>query len=117
MNGIIFAFIAGVFITFQSVFNTQVSKKLGLWETNTIVHITGLAFSIILMFFAGNGNMKKIGDINYLYLTGGIMGVIIIACVMKGVGSMGVTFTMILIIFVQLFGAALIDSNGWFGME
>lgn len=32
--GILFSAVAGILVSLQSVFNTRVSDKIGLWETN-----------------------------------------------------------------------------------
>ena len=83
MLGILYSLFAGIFISLQSVFNTRVSNKIGLWETTVVVHAIGFAFAFIIMLIWGNGNFKKLESVNKLYLLGGAFGVLIIYRVMN----------------------------------
>ena len=72
-------------MSLQGVFNTRVSEKIGLWETNVFVQGTGLILTLIILLIAGNGNFKAIKEVNKLYLLGGVLGAIIIFSVMQGI--------------------------------
>lgn len=115
MLGIIFSFIAGLFISLQGVFNTRVSDKIGLWETTTIVHVTGLIGAIIMMLAFGNGSIEKYTEVNKFYLLGGIFGVVIIFSVMRGISILGPTLSVSIILITQLVMATVIDTFGLFG--
>ncbi|MBZ9689641.1 DMT family transporter [Clostridium estertheticum] len=115
--GLIFSIIAGVFMSLQGVFNTRVSEKIGLWETNVLVQGTGLILTLIILLIAGNGNFRNIKEVNKLYLLGGVLGAIIIFSVMKGITSLGPTYSIATILVAQLLAAGLIDSFGIFGAE
>jgi len=115
--GIIYSIVAGVCMSLQGVFNTRVSEKIGLWETNVFVQGTGLILTILILFIAGNGNFKAIKDVNKLYLLGGALGAIIIFTVMLGIGSMGPTCSIAIILVAQLLAAGIIDRFGMFGAE
>ena len=104
-------------MSLQGVFNTRVSEKIGLWETNVFVQGTGLIVTLIVLLIAGNGNLKAIKEVNKLYLLGGILGSIIIFSVMKGIASLGPTYSIATILVAQLLAAGLIDSFGLFGAE
>lgn len=115
--GIIFAIIAGLCMTFQGVFNTRLSEKIGLWETNVFVQGTALLATLIIMFIAGNGSFKPLKDVNKLYLTGGLFGAAIIYTVMMGIDSLGPTFAIAIILIAQLSSASVVDGFGLFGTE
>lgn len=115
LTGIIFSIMAGIFISFQGVFNTRVSDKIGLWETNTIVMGTGLLVAAILMLLFGKGNFESFGEVNKLYLTGGTLGVFIVFSVMQGISLLGATYSIAIVIIVQLIMATIIDCFGLFG--
>jgi transporter family-2 protein len=102
-------------MSLQGVFNTRVSEKIGLWETNVFVQGTGLILTLIVLLVAGNGNLKAIKEVNKLYLLGGVLGAIIIFTVMKGISSLGPTYSIATILVAQLLAAALIDCCGMFG--
>ena len=115
MNGIIFSILAGIFISLQGVFNTRLSDAVGLWETTTIVHGVGLLFSLLVLFFCGTGNFGKLKDVNKFYLIGGVLGVIIVFSVIKGISLLGPTFAVAILLITQLIISMIIDSFGLFG--
>lgn len=61
--------------------------------------------------------MKRIGEINKLYLTGGVLGTAIIYTVMKGISELGPTYSIGTILIAQLSSAAIIDALGAFGTK
>lgn len=114
MFGIIFSIIAGVTMSLQGVFNTRLSDKIGLWETNLIVQGTAFLFTLIAYFFLKSGQMSNVKSVNKLYLLGGFIGVIITYTVMKGIGDLGPTFSIGIILISQLISAAIIDGFALF---
>jgi len=102
-------------MSLQGVFNTRVSEKIGLWETNVFVQGTAFLLTLIIVLIAGNGNFKAIKEVNKLYLLGGALGAIIIFTVMKGISSLGPTYSIATILVAQLLAAGIIDSFGMFG--
>jgi len=117
MVGAVYSIIAGFFISLQGVFNTRVSDKIGLWETNTIVHATGLIFTFAVMMLFGNGSFQRLGEVNKIYLLGGIFGVVIVFSVMKGISLLGSTYSVAVLLVTQLIIATIIDSFGLFGNQ
>lgn len=117
MIGIFLSILSGICMSFQGVFNTRLSEKIGLWETNVIVQGTALIFTLIILFFGNKGNIKNIKDVNKLYLLGGLLGVIIIYTVVKGISSVGTTCAISTILIAQLLAAAAIDAFGLFGTQ
>lgn len=115
MIGILYSMLAGIFTSLQSVFNTRASEKIGLWETTTIVHMSGLILSLIIMVLFGNGSLKKITEVNGIYLLGGVFGVIAVYSVMRGISLLGVTFSVSLVLITQLIVSAIVDIFGLFG--
>nr|WP_264174568.1 DMT family transporter [Clostridium algoriphilum] len=104
-------------MSLQGVFNTRVSEKIGLWETNVFVQGTGLILTLIILLIAGNGNFRAIKEVNKLYLLGGALGAIIIFSVMLGISNMGPTCSIAIILVAQLLAAGVIDSFGMFGAD
>lgn len=117
MFGIIFSIIAGIAMSIQGVFNTRVSEKIGLWETNLIVQGTAFLATIIVILFVKNHQFKLIKDVNKFYLLGGLIGVVITFTVMKGIQALGPTYSIATILVAQLAAAAAIDAFGLFGSE
>lgn len=117
MFAIIFAIISGLSMTLQGVFNTNLEKKLGTWETNLFAQGTAFLITLIIVFFFGKGNIKEIKNVDKIYLLTGFLGVIIIFTVMKSIGAMGATVGIGIILASQLFSACIIDYFGLFGAE
>ncbi|SHK11057.1 transporter family-2 protein [Clostridium cavendishii DSM 21758] len=114
MIGIIFSILAGVAMSIQGVFNSRLSDKIGIWETNAIVQGSAFVLTLIIMFFFGNGTFKELRTVNKLYLLGGVLGVIIIFTVITGITSLGATYSIAIILVAQLTAAAIIDAFGLF---
>jgi len=117
MTGILFSILAGICMSFQGVFNTRLTEKIGSWETNVVVQASGLLLTILILLIFGNGHFKEIKNVNKIYLLGGILGVIIIFSVVEGISKMGPTYSIATILVAQLTAAAIIDAFGLFGAE
>lgn len=117
MEGIVYSVIAGIFITLQGVFNTRVSEKLGPWHTTAIVHALGLATAVIIFFITREKMTHKFGELNKLYLLGGIFGVLIVFSVMRGIGTLGPSMYVMIMLVSQLFFSFIIDLVGLFGTQ
>ena len=115
--GFIFSAIAGAAMSIQGVMNTRLSDKIGLYESNVFVQGTAFLFSLIAVWFLGKGNFKEIGQVNKLYLLGGLIGLVITITVMLGVGKLGPTVAISTILISQLLVAAIIDAFGLMGSE
>lgn len=112
MLGIIYSIVAGIAMSIQGVFNSRVSEKIGLWETNAFVQGSAFILSLIISLIWGRGNFKKIFEVNKLYLLGGLFGIIITYTVMKSMLDLGPTYAVAIILVAQLLAAGIID---WFG--
>lgn len=117
MVAVIFAIISGISMSVQGVFDTRLSEKIGLWETNVLVQGTALILTLLITLFFGKGSYSEIKDVNKLYLLGGALGVIITFTVMISIGKLGATYAIGIILIAQLVAAALIDAFGLFGSE
>lgn len=51
MIGVLISILAGVAMSFQGVFNTKLSEKIGLWETNTFVQGSAFIVTLIITYF------------------------------------------------------------------
>lgn len=117
MLGFIFSIIAGAAMSVQGVFNTNLSEKTGLFESNTFVQGTAFILSLIVMWIFGDGKFSEVFSADKLYLTGGILGVAITVTVMLSIKNLSPTIAISTILIAQLLTAALIDAFGLFGAE
>lgn len=114
MFGLICSILAGAFMSLQGVFNTRLSEKIGLWETNTLVQGMGFALTLIFMFFIGKGDIRNLTSANKLYLLGGPLGAAITLTVMCGIAKLGPAYAISAILIAQLLSAGLIEGFGLF---
>ena len=118
MIGIITALFAGLLMSFQGVFNTQVRNASDTWVSNVWVHFSGLLACLAVWFFASRQNLFGVFSVeNKLYLSGGLIGAFIIYTVIKSISDLGRSFATMLILPAQLVTACLIEGFGWFGVE
>lgn len=117
MSGIIFSIIAGAAMSIQGVFNTRLNESIGLYEANTFVQGTAFIFSFIAMLVLGKGDWSAIFSTNKLFLTGGIIGLLITITVMLAIEKQSPTVAISVILISQLIVAAIIDAFGLFGAE
>lgn len=112
MLGVIFSIIAGAVMSFQGVINTRLSDKAGLFEANAFVQGTAFVLSVVIMLLFGNGNIKSIFDADKVYLTGGLLGLVITVTVMLAMRQNSPTVAISVILIAQLLVAACIDAFG-----
>lgn len=116
VQGILFSLMAGIFISLQSIFNTRLSEKVGLWQTNIAVHGIGFLTSVILFLIVRQGNTGKWYEIEKVHLLGGVFGAIVVYGVMQGVAKIGPIYATLILLFAQLLSAIVIESIGLFGI-
>lgn len=115
--GFIFAIISGAAMSVQGVMNTRLGEKIGMYESNMYVQGTAFILSLIVMWIMGSGNLRAIGEINKLYLFGGVLGLVITLTVMNSMNRLSPTVAISTILIAQLITAALIDAFGWMDSE
>ena len=117
MLGFIFAALAGAAMSIQGVFNTRLSEKIGLFESNAIVQGSAFILAIIAMLIFGKGDITKVSEVNKLYLLVGIIGFVITLTVMFAIKNLSPTLAISVILIAQLLVAAIIDAFGLFGSK
>lgn len=117
MMGILFSIIAGVSMSLQGVLNTRLSEKTGPWQATFIVQGLGFLVALFIVIFTKSLNFNGALEVHKPFLLGGAIGVLIVFTVMQGIGILGTTCAISIILISQLIGAALIDYFGLFGTE
>ena len=116
LKGILFAILGGACITLQGIANTQISKDMGTWQAAAITQTTGFVIALIIMLLVRERDFGAIRKVKPLYITGGLMGAIIIFSEVTAIQKIGVTLTISALLIAQLSLTYLIDINGWFGV-
>jgi transporter family-2 protein len=60
-------------------------------------------------------SFANIKDVNPFYLLGGVLGVLIVFSVMKGISALGASYAITILIVTQIITNALINYFGIFG--
>ncbi len=117
MVGVIFSILAGMAMSIQGVFNTRLSEKIGLFESNLLVQGGAFLLSVLAWVILGNGSFGELRQVNRLYLCGGVLGMIITLTVMLGIKGLSPSVSISVILIAQLTVAVLIDIFGLFDSE
>ena len=116
MIGVIMCIVSGAAMSLQGVFNTRLSEQTGLLESNFIVQTTAFLLALISLFWA-RGSMTEALSVNKLYLSGGVLAMVITLTVMLGIKNLSPAVAISIILVSQLATAAFIDAFGLFGTE
>ncbi len=114
IQGLLFALLAGILISFQNIFVSRTGEKLGFWEATTLVHGLGFLAALAILFFTGRSSENGLRDVNQLYLFGCIVGIFVVFSVMQGVVRLGAFYAVPLIITAQIVGSVFISRFGLF---
>lgn len=112
------AAVAGLTMALQGSLNSVLGKKIGIFETSFIVHLTAASIIIIILLLnLSKGNISAWREAPwYLYL-GGALGVIISYTVIVSIPKLGVAVATTAIVTAQVSTACLLDHIGIFGLE
>ncbi|KGE17123.1 DMT family transporter [Paenibacillus wynnii] len=116
MKGILFAFLAGGFITLQGVANSRISEDIGTWQAAALTQFTGFAAAFLILMFVRDKNWQGLKRVKPLYLIGGAFASVIIFSNVTAIQQIGVTLTISAVLIAQLCLTFLVDSSGWFGV-
>ena len=78
---------------------------------------TAFLLSIVAALILGQGSLASLGEVNRIYLFGGVLGLVITITVMLGIQGLSPTVSISIILISQLLVAALIDAFGLLGAE
>lgn len=117
MKGIVFAVLAGVFITLQGTFNAKLSSHIGIWSTSIITHFIGFLIVTTIFLLKKEEKIAELKDVKKIYLVAGALGGLIICAETVAIHSMGVTLTAGTLMVAQLLTATFIEMKGLFQMK
>ena len=118
MWGILVALISGALMSFQGVFNTEVTKQTSLWVSTGWVQFSAFLVCILAWFVTGRDSIGALWQVENRYtLLGGVIGAFITITVIQSMGSLGPARAAMLIVISQLLVAYIIELFGLFGVE
>ncbi|MED3080065.1 hypothetical protein CN582_01345 [Bacillus wiedmannii] len=117
MKGVVFAILAGVFITLQGTFNAKLSSHIGIWSTSIITHFIGFLIATTIFLLKKEEKIADLKDVKKIYLVAGALGGLIICAETVAIHEMGVTLTAGTLMVAQLLTATLIEMKGLFQIK
>lgn len=118
MIGIFIALLSGALMSFQGVFNTQVTKATSIWVTNVFVQLTALLVCLSVYLITDRSSLGQLLTVKPRYmLLGGVIGAFITYTVIRSMDALGPAQAVMLIVISQIIVAYLIEVMGWFGVE
>lgn len=117
MKGVVFAILAGVFITLQGTFNAKLSSHIGIWSTSIITHLIGFLIATTIFLLKKEEKIADLKDVKKIYLVAGALGGLIICAETVAIHAMGVTLTAGTLMVAQLLTATLIEMKGLFQIK
>ncbi|MDD8001025.1 DMT family transporter [Bacillus cereus] len=117
MKGIIFAVLAGIFITLQGTFNAKLSSHIGIWSTSIVTHLIGFIIAITVFLLKKEEKVTELKSVKKVYLVAGAFGGFIICAETMAIYSLGVTLTAGTLMVAQLLTATVIEMKGLFRIK
>jgi len=117
LKGVVFAILAGVFITLQGTFNAKLSSHIGIWSTSIITHLIGFIIATTIFLLKKEEKIADLKDVKKIYLVAGALGGLIICAETVAIHAMGVTLTAGTLMVAQLLTATLIEMKGLFQIK
>lgn len=119
MWGLLIAMLSGALMSFQGVFNTEVTQKTSIWMSAAFVQLTALAVCVCAWFVSGrDGNFRGFLQVQpRVCLLGGVLGAFITYTVIKSMEALQPARAVLFIVTAQLLAAYIIELFGWFGVD
>lgn len=115
--GFTLAFLSGLLVGLQNIFNSKMRERANTWITTTIVLGMGFAASFVIGIVAEGKGMFALQHMKIWYSFSGIVGVVIVVSLVEGIKRLGPTLAVSVMMVSQLGFALLFDSLGWLGLD
>lgn len=115
--GFILSLIAGLLLSLQNIFNSQVNERSGSPATTALVLGMGFLASLTFGLFFEGKHLFILQNMKPWYWISGLIGVGVVLCLVQGMKLLGPTYAISIVLSSQLAFALLWDSLGWLGLE
>ncbi|MFO7812499.1 MAG: DMT family transporter [Pelovirga sp.] len=107
----------GVAVAIQPSINARLAQKTGFLEAATISFAVGTLALLLVSLLSGQGSFKRIVEVPWWQLSGGLFGAFFVTMTIVGVPRIGTTAVLSLTIASQLMAGMVMDHYGVFGMR
>ncbi len=108
----------GALIGFQHPLNAELAETIGGLNSAFINFATGTVLLAAIVFAAGLGSgLRKIGQVRWYYLLGGVIGLITVVTALTAVETIGAAGLTAAFVTGQLLASVALDRFSVFGLE
>ncbi|WHX98130.1 DMT family transporter [Neobacillus sp. DY30] len=111
---LLLAIIGGTCIGLQAGINGVLGKRIGVIEASFVSFFIGTIILLLLVIFAGKGDLLKVTNVPKWQLLGGALGVAYVSIMVAIVPKIGVASAITAVIVGQLFISVTLDHFGIF---
>lgn len=117
-TAVVLTALAGGLIALQAPINAGLGKATGNFAAAMISFLVGSAVLVLIVVLSGKaGGVSNVGDVQWYYLLGGLLGAIYVANALVAVGSIGAGGVAAATIAGQLTASVVADRLGILGLE
>jgi bacterial/archaeal transporter family-2 protein len=117
-TAVVLTALAGGLIALQAPINAGLGKATGDLAAALISFLVGSAALLLIVVISGKaGGASNVGDVEWYYLVGGLLGAIYVANALVAVGSIGAGGVAAATIAGQLTASVVADRLGILGLE
>jgi transporter family-2 protein len=107
----------GIAVAMQPSINARLAEKTGFLYAATISFAIGTLVLLLISLLAGQGSLRRVVEVPWWQLTGGMFGAFFVTMTIIGVPRIGTTAVLALTIVSQLIAGLVLDHYGLFGMR
>ncbi|MGH2981941.1 MAG: DMT family transporter [Solirubrobacterales bacterium] len=117
-TAVVLTALAGGLIALQAPINAGLGKATGNFAAALVSFLVGSAALVLIVVLSGKaGGVSNVGDVQWYYLLGGLLGAIYVANALVAVGSIGAGGVAAATIAGQLTASVVADRLGVLGLE
>lgn len=113
---VLIGLIGGAAVGIQAPLVGAMGQRIGGMAGSFVVHLSGMLFSALLLFFRGGEKLRDWHTLPWYMLIAGVFGVILYQTINVTLPRLGSTMMVVLIIVGQLFLGVVIDHFGLLGV-
>lgn len=115
---LVLALVAGGMVALQPAVNSQLARATSVLAAAFISFAIGaLALGVVLLLSGGIGRVSAAPSVPVGYLTGGLLGVILVTASLVAVRELGAGGVVAATVSTQLIVSALLDRAGVLGLD
>lgn len=109
---------AGAMVAIQHPLNAELAEQIGGFNSSLMNFTTGSIVLAVIVFAAGlGGGLRKVTEVRWYYLLGGLIGLITVVTALTAVETIGAAGLTSALVTGQLLSSVALDRFGAFGLE